>query len=76
MSDLNVIVEEVRLEVVDAELEGPESLVDEGLGAIEGGDQGVHEHVQVGQEGAETNRYRQAQLNKQVLHVLLVLSAL
>ena len=49
---LDVVVQEVRLQVVHAELEGPEALADEGLGAIEGRDERVHQHVEVGEEGA------------------------
>ena len=73
---LDVIVEEVRLEVVDTELQCPEALVDEGLGAIQSRDQWVHEHVEVREERAESHRHRQTQLHKQVLHVLLVLATL
>ena len=47
-----MVVEEVRLQVVDAELQRPQALADEGLGAVESRDQGVHQHVEVGQEGA------------------------
>ena len=73
---LYVVIEEVRLQVVDTELQGAQTLVDESLGAVEGGDQRVHEHVQVGQQGAESDGYREAKLHKQILHVLLVLTTL
>ena len=49
---LDVVVQEVRLQVVHTELQGPEALADEGLGAIEGRDERVHQHVEVGEEGA------------------------
>lgn len=67
---LYVVVQEVWLEVVHTQLQGPESLTDQCLGAIEGGHQGVHQHGQVGQEGAQADRNGQTQLNEQVLHVL------
>ena len=71
-----MVVEEVRLQVINTELQRPEPLVDERLRAIERGDERVHEHVQVRQERTEADRDRQTQLHKQVLHVLLVLAAL
>lgn len=67
---LYVVVQEVRLEVVHTQLQSTEPLTDQCLGAIEGGHQGVHQHGQVGQEGAQADRHRQTQLNEQVLHVL------
>lgn len=45
---LYVVVQEVWLEVVHAQLQGTEPLTDQCLGAIEGGHQGVHQHGQVG----------------------------
>lgn len=67
---LYVVVQEVWLEVVHTQLQGTEPLTDQCLGAIEGGHQGVHQHGQVGQEGAQADRNGQTQLNEQVLHVL------
>ena len=51
-------------------------LADQSLRAVESGDERVHEEGQVGQQGAESHRHRQAQLHKQVLHVLTVQSDL
>ena len=71
-----MIIEEVRLKVVNTQLESPEPLTNESLGAVQRRDQWVHQHVEVGQEGAEPNRDSQTQLHEKVLHVLLVLAAL
>lgn len=73
---LYVVVQEVRLEVVHTQLQGTEPLTDQGLGAIEGRHQGVHQHGEVGQEGAQADRNRQTQLNEQVLHVLAMKATL
>ena len=51
-------------------------LADECLGAVEGGDERVHEQGQVGEKGAEPHGDRQTQLHEQVLHVLAVQAAL
>lgn len=57
---LDVVVEEVGLQIVHTEFQCSETLVDERLGPIEGGDQGVHQHVEIGEEGTETDRNCQA----------------
>lgn len=69
---LYMVVEEVWLQVVHTELQGAEALADQRLGAIQSRDQRVHQHGQVGQQGAQPHRHRQTQLHKQILHVLLV----
>lgn len=73
---LNVVVEEVRLEIVHAQLQGTKALADQSLRAVEGRHQRIHEHGQVGQQGAQTHWHGQAQLYKQILHVLLVKATL
>lgn len=69
---LNVVIEEVGLQVVHAQFQGAEALADQSLRAVESRHQWVHQHRQVRQQGAETDRHRQAQLDKKILHVLLV----
>ena len=71
-----MVVEEVRLQIIHTQFQRPQSLTDECLRSIEGRDERVHEHVQVGEEGAQSHWYRQTQLHKQVLHVRLVLTTL
>lgn len=41
---LDVVIEEVRLEVVHTQLQGTKTLADQGLRAIEGTHQWIHEH--------------------------------
>ena len=51
-------------------------LADKSLRSIQGRHKGVHQHVEVGEERAESDRDCQAELNEEVLHVLLVDPAL
>ena len=73
---LNMIIEEVRLQIVHTEFQRPQPLTDESLRSIEGRDERVHQHMEVRKEGTETNGDRQTELHKEVFHVLLVLSTL
>lgn len=73
---LNVVVQEIGLQVVHTQLQGPQALADQRLRAIESRHQGVHEHGQVGQEGAQPHGHSEAKLHEEVLHVLLVQAAL
>ncbi|KAG8145673.1 hypothetical protein E2320_012168 [Naja naja] len=61
---LNVIVQEIWLQIIHAQLQGAQALADQRLGSIQGGHQGIHQHWQVGKEGAESYRDGQAKLNE------------
>ena len=73
---LDVVVQEVGLQVVHAQLQRPQALADQRLRAVKRRHQGVHEHGQVGQERAQPHRHRETQLHEQVLHMLLVQATL
>lgn len=69
---LDVVIQEVRLQVVHTELQCAQALADKSLGTVECGHQWVHKHGQVGQKRAEAHRDSETQLHKQILHVLLM----
>lgn len=69
---LDVVIEEVRLQVVHTELQCAQALADQSLGTVECRHQWVHEHGQVGQKRAQPHRDSETQLHKQILHVLLM----
>ena len=47
---LNMFIKKVRLQVVHAKFERAQALRDQGLAAVEGRDQWVHQHGQIGQQ--------------------------
>ena len=67
-----MFVEEVGLEIIDAEFKGSKALTHEGLGSIQGWHERIHEHRQVGQKRRQPDRNGEAELDKEILHVLLV----
>ena len=73
---LDMLVEKVGLEVVDAQFQSPQALRDESLRSVERGDEGIHQHRQVREQRGQSDRHRQAEFDEQILHVLLVETAL
>ena len=71
-----VIIKKVRLQIIHTKLQRPEPLTNQRLRSVERRHQGVHQHVQVGQENAESDGDCETKLHKEVLHVLLVLTTL
>lgn len=69
---LDVVVQEVWLQVVHAELKRAQALAYERLRAVERRHQRVHEHGQIGKQRAQPHGHGQTQLHKQILHVLLM----
>jgi hypothetical protein len=67
-----VFIEKVRLEVIDTKFESSQPLTDQRLRTVQGRDERVHQHRQVGQQRRETDGNCQAEFDEQIFHVLLV----